>query len=459
VTTGVVSTTAGGSEAGGCDDLIARAYLVRVANAAQPLVPSSRHALDGVDIVRFHRGPLGVERLREESARVLQFGEPDARISTAHACLRRVLSRWVLEDLGSKNGTWVGGVRVQSVALNDGDVIEVGRTFYLFRDGVAAAADEPLDVVAATHPIAGMATLSPSLARDLRDLGSVARSMAAVVLHGETGTGKELLARAIHTMSGRTGPFVAVNCAAIPDALVASELFGVRRGAYSDAKEDRPGLVRSAHRGTLFLDEIADLKLELQPVFLRVLQEPEVVPVGQAGAISVDVRVVSATNRRLESLVAAKDFREDLWARLAGFTTCLPPLRARREDLGLLIAAIVRRHGRVAEEVSFHSGALRSILLGAWPRNIRELDKRLEAALALAGDSPIDARHLGEVEPLAREAAPLSSADDARRAELEHLLGEHRGNVAAVARALGKDRVQIRRWLARYGLSAATSKR
>ena len=243
-----------------------------------------------------------------------------------------------------------------------------------------------------------------------------------------------------------------------PDALVESELFGVRRGAYSDAREDRPGLIRSAHKGSLFLDEIGDLKLALQPAFLRVLQEREVVPIGQARGVHVDVRVISATHRQLDKLVDRREFREDRFARLAGFTMLLPPLRARPEDLGTLIAAIVRRHARVPETVTFVPEALRALLVCAWPRNIRELEKRLEAALALAGEGRIERRHLGDLVALAPPPASTLSADDARRLELERLLDENRGNVTAVARALGKDRVQIRRWLVRYGLNAATFK-
>jgi transcriptional regulator with GAF, ATPase, and Fis domain len=459
VATGVGSITVEGSQGEGRNEPARAVYLVRLTNGGQPLVPSERYALRGVDVVHFGRGPLGTERSREGSDTVLRVTEPDVRISTSHARLHRVLGRWVLEDRASKNGTWVGGARVQSVALRDDDLIELGRTFYLFRDGVAGEPDEALDLRADGKSIAGMATLNVALQRDLRALAAVARSNVSIVIQAETGTGKELVARAVHTMSGRSGAFVAVNCGSIPDALVASELFGARRGAYSDAKEDRPGIIRSAHKGTLFLDEIGDLKLELQPAFLRVLQEREVVPLGQAGAIPVDVRVISATHRQLDKLVAAGSFREDLWARLAGFATFLPPLRARREDLGILVATMVRRYAPAPEQVTFHPDALRALFLCVWPRNIRELEKRIEAALALAGNGDIERRHLGDlVAPTPAPAPALTSADDVRRVELERLLDEHRGNLAAVARALGRDRVQVRRWLARYGLNAATFK-
>ena len=419
---------------------------------------SVRHALGGIDIVIFGRGPVGAHRSKDGSEAVLRITEPDIRVSTAHARVRRVLGRRVLEDLDSKNGTWVGGARVHSVALNDGDLIELGRTFYLFRDGLETEPDEALDLVADAHAIGGMTTLSPSLACALRALDSVALSRVPVVLLGETGTGKELVARAVHTMSGRTGAFVAVNCGGIPDALVESELFGVRRGAYSDAKENRPGLIRSADQGTLFLDELGDLKLALQPAFLRVLQEREVVPVGETRPIPVDVRVISATHRNLDKLVAAGSLREDLWARLAGYTFALPALRDRREDLGLIIATILRRHARAPEAVTFAPDALRALLLCAWPRNIRELERRLETALALAGGGQIRRSHLGELGAPVLASSAWSDAENARRLELERLLADHRGNLAAVARTLGKDRMQVRRWLTRYGLNAAAFK-
>jgi DNA-binding NtrC family response regulator len=237
--------------------------------------------------------------------------------------------------------------------------------------------------------------------------------------------------------------------------LVESELFGVKRGAFSDAKEDRPGLIRSAHHGTLFLDEIGDLKLAIQTAFLRVLQESEVVPLGQSHAVPVDVRLVSASHRDLATLVATDRFREDLVVRLSGFTIRIPPLRDRREDLGILVAHLVRKLALDATSVRFHADAIRRLLDHRWPGNVRELEKRLGAALVLAGSGAVQVAHLGEFsasDVANRAAARESDATLAHRAELERLLSEHRGNLAAVARALGKDRVQVRRWLRRYGI-------
>jgi transcriptional regulator of acetoin/glycerol metabolism len=450
VATQAERTTEEDSQPGTRGDVRAEAHLFRVLDCSRPLVPSARHSLRGLEEVRLGRGEPGFTRAGD----TLQVLEGDARISSEHARVRHQLGRWLLEDCGSRNGTLVNGAPARTAALRDGDVIELGRTFFLFREGVPTAPDTPLDALADPTGVPGLATLSPPLARVLGDLRALAASSVSMVIHGESGTGKELVARAVHGLSGRRGAFVAVNCGAIPASLVESELFGVRRGAYSDAKEDRPGLVRAAHEGTLFLDEIGDLDLAKQAAFLRVLQEREVVPVGQARAVPVDLRVVTASHRELAALVTAGRFREDLLARLSGFMLRLPPLRARREDLGLLIAALLGRVAPDPTRISFTPDATRRLLGHVWPQNVRELEKRLETAVVLAKDGPIQAAHLGEL-PRAAPAGSVASDEDARAAELRRLLAEHAGNVSAVARAVGKDRVQVRRWLRRYGIDPA----
>jgi sigma-54 dependent transcriptional regulator, acetoin dehydrogenase operon transcriptional activator AcoR len=455
--TEVAGTTEQGSGAGE-GGAVAEAHLFRLADCGRPLDPAARHVLRGVDLVTFGRGERGARR---EGGRIA-LTEPDGRISSAHAQLRRVPGRWLVEDLGSTNGTLVNGASVRTAALDDGDLIEIGRVFFLYRDAVPTPPDEPADWTAPQEAaVPGLVTLSPVFAHRLRELEAITRSMVSVVIQGESGTGKELVARAVHTLSGRSGPFVAVNCGAIPATLIESELFGVRRGAFSEAREDRPGLIRSAHGGTLLLDEIGDLPLAMQAAFLRVLQEREVVPLGQAKPVPVDVRVICASHRSLEELVRRGAFREDLWSRLCGFPIELPPLRERREDLGLLVAALLSRLAPRPDKVSFHPAAMRAILACPWPRNVRELEKHLEAALVLAGTGPILASHLGKLAAAATPATPsprppepaeLSPADAALRAELERALDEHGGNLAAVGRAMGKDRTQIRRWLGRFGL-------
>jgi len=281
-------------------------------------------------------------------------------------------------------------------------------------------------------------------------------SPVSVVLHGESGTGKEVVARAIHELSGRAGAFVAVNCGALPDTLVESELYGHKKGAFSGALEDRPGLVRSADRGTLFLDEIGDLPLPAQAAFLRVLQEREVMPVGATRPVPVDFRLVAATHRNLEALADKGDFRPDLLARISGFTVTLPPLRARREDLGLLVGALLRRLApEKAAQVTLACDAARALCRHAWPLNIRELQQCLSVSAALSPRGVIEAEHLPIASAAAsRPAVAERELDDpeALRKTLVALLEQHRGNISYVARDLGKARMQIHRWMRRFNL-------
>jgi len=304
-------------------------------------------------------------------------------------------------------------------------------------------------------------TLQTPLAHQFRLLGQVAQSQVAVVIRGDSGTGKELCARAVHKLSGRGGAFVAVNCGALPDTLVETELFGYRKGAFSGANEDRPGLLRSADRGTIFLDEIGDLPAPAQAAFLRALQEQEVVPVGGTRPVAVDFRLCAATHRDLDKLVTRGDFRADLLARISGYTVTLPPLRERREDLGLIVGTLLRRlFPDRADEVTFSSEAARALFAHEWPLNVRELEKALQAAVVLAAGEAVAVWHLPEAVRGAAldssssggSAKPLSEEDRALRADLEARFREHKGNISAVARSMGKARMQIQRWVKRLGL-------
>ncbi len=225
--------------------------------------------------------------------------------------------------------------------------------------------------------------------------------------------------------------------------------------------ESRPGLVRAADGGTLFLDEIGDLPLPAQAALLRVLQEGEVMAVGSVEPVRVDVRVLAASHTDLEDAVAAQRFRADLYARLAGFVFRLPPLRRRLEDAGLLIAAFLRKQRNDGATLTPEAG--RALLRHRWPLNVRELEQCIAAASVLAGGGPIALGHLPEriSRPAGRAPAiaglrPRLSAEDLRRREeLARLLREHEGNVAAVARVLGKARMQVHRWVKRFDLSLA----
>src|SRR6185503_13277065 len=245
-------------------------------------------------------------------------------------------------------------------------------------------------------PVAGLATFVSSLTAAFDDLAVVARTGAAILISGETGTGKELVARAVHSFAGRTGTFVAVNCGALPETLAESELFGFRKGAFSGATQDRLGLIRSADRGTLFLDEIGDLAVGSQATLLRVLQEREVCPVGTSEPVAVDLQVVAATHHDLEASVIEGRFRRDLHARLAAFTLRLPALRERLDDLGLLIAELLARTPADGGPVRFTAEAAAAMLQHDWPSNIRELAACLVVATALARGEPVRPEHLPE---------------------------------------------------------------
>ena len=423
----------------------------------RPLAGSTRHDLRELDEVAIGRASARHHaREQRDGRRVLTLGVPDPRMSQPHARLVVELDRWILEDADSKNGVMLNGARQHRAVLEDGDLFDLGHSIFLFRDPVAYDPwlDRDSSQLRAAPP--GLATFATGLRRTFEDLTWISPMPTPVLLQGQTGTGKELLARAVHALSGRKGPFVAVNCGALPATLVESELFGYRKGAFSGAAEDRDGLVRSADGGTLFLDEIGDLSLPSQAALLRVLQEREVVPVGGTRPIKVDVKLVAATHHDLQALVAADRFRQDLYARIAGFVVRLPSLRERREDLGLLVASILGRTDTSPPPFSIEAG--RALTRYDWPLNVRELNNALGIALALAHGASIGLAHLPEVirqgppAPAVQTARPPRPADADRKGELESLLREHAGNISAIARSAGVSRVQVHRWLKRYDL-------
>ena len=446
---------------------IPRPHLFLALECDRPLAPPARYALADVETVEIGRGGTrGAIRSHDAGHRQLLLRVPDRWMSSTHARLTKVFGRWMLEDAGSKNGTILNGAPEKRAVLSDGDLVELGHTFFLFRDAIPTEDGDPVDTDAADlrPPVAGLGTLLLPFSRIFSAVAQVAPSPVSVVLVGESGTGKEVMARAIHELSRRPGAFVAVNCGALPETLVETELFGYKKGAFSGAGEDRPGLIRAADRGTFFLDEIGDLPPPSQAAFLRVLQEKEVVPVGGTRPVPVDFRLVAATHRSLDHLVARGDFRADLFARISGFTVNLPPLRDRREDLGLLVGTLLRRHlAERAEDVTFTPAAARAIFRYPWPMNVRELEKALSTAVVLAGAAPVEPGHLPAAvaaalqaraatpPPEAEESGPLSEEDARRKEELVALLGEHGGNISAVARVMGKARMQIQRWIKRYG--------
>jgi transcriptional regulator of acetoin/glycerol metabolism len=399
----------------------------------------ARWSLADVDAVEIGRG---AERASRRDGRALRIDVPDRWLSTVHLRLERPAAHWFAVDAGSRNGILVDGAKTARAVLGDRSIVEAGRSFFAVRVGEVAG--DPALVLPARGAPGELVTLDPQLARAFDELARVAPTLVPVVISGATGTGKERVARALHTASRRGGAFVAVNCGALPAGLVESELFGHKRGAFSGAIADAPGLVVAAQGGTLLLDEIGDLPAPAQAALLRVLEAREVRAVGATQPIAVDVRVVAATHRDLDAMIEAGTFREDLYARLAGFTIELPTLAERAVDLGAIVSEL-------APNATLAAAAARALFAYGWPRNIRELARALERAVALAGDGEIAVDHLPPELAAARfeRAAP---ADDPRRGELETLLAKHRGNVTKVAEEMGRLRQQIQRWVKRYGI-------
>jgi DNA-binding NtrC family response regulator len=440
-----------------------RTHIAVAFESDRPLAGGLRVELDGVDRVLIGRGPVRRCERRDEGGRstvVLQV--PGKAMSRGHAHLLREGTTWTAHDLRSTNGMFVNG-RARSVhRLRQGDVLEAGHTLFVFMgELVTPEGTAPIVDLATPTASPAMTTLLPGFDRELATLARWAVTPLPVLVLGETGTGKELVARSLHTLSGRSGAWVPVNCAALPESLVESLLFGHCRGAFSGAVRDEPGLVRAADGGTLLLDEIGDLPLPAQGALLRVLQEGEVVPVGTVRAVKVDVRVVAATHRDLSAMVAGGAFRADLLARLDGATVRLPALRERRADIGVLIGTLLQRvAGPRADTLRFDSQAALALALHAWPANVRELERCLARAVAAAEDV-IGVDHLPApvAATLDRHASIPPEGDDGPprlRDALEKELHARGGNVAAVARAFRKAPAQIHRWMRRFGLDPNT---
>jgi transcriptional regulator with PAS, ATPase and Fis domain len=449
------------------DRLAPRPQLFLMMQASRPLLPTVRIALDNVEEVLIGRGPeRKVEKKAEGRTRRVIITSPDSMMSREHVKLMRLQGKWLASDSSSKNGTLHNGEALSKAVLTDRDVIEAGETFLLFRDQAPSSMEDPAIISAheLRPKLPELTSFSWSFGHSVDQVTRASKTNVAMVLLGESGTGKEVIARAIHQLSQRNGAFIAVNCGAIPDNLVESELFGARRGAFSGATEDRTGLVRAADKGTLFLDEIGDLPLPSQVAFLRVLQQREVVAVGDTRPTRVDFKLIAATHRDLQQLVDEEKFRSDLYARMSGITLRLPPLRERPEDLGILISTLLHRiAGDEATKISFQPRALRALLRHMYPLNVRELEKALEAAVALAEEGVIEKRHLpgsigGRTEsrlPSIEDELsdePLSPEDEQVKEKLVAALQEHQGNISAVARVMGKARMQIHRWVRRFAI-------
>jgi transcriptional regulator with PAS, ATPase and Fis domain len=430
--------------------------LVRLLSADDPATPSFRHWLEDVDAVRIFRGPRGVE-LR---GRTLEVAIDDPYASAKHALLRLTPDGGIsIRDEGSSNGTFVdgellpaGGSRHVRTA-----VVEVGRTFFVVQEERAGSRDSPM-MREGAEPL----TFHAGFADELQRAARLARRSHDLLVVGESGAGKEVAAHWLHHESGRSGPLVAVNCAALPEHLLEDELFGHVKGAFSGAQTDRAGLIRAAHEGALLLDEVGEMSPALQTKLLRVLEDRRVRPLGGEREQPVDILVIAATHRDVRAMVEEGEFRQDLHARLGLLTVRIPPVRERREDLGVLIRSVLTPLPAGVKSLRFELETLRRLLLHDWPMNVRELRKLLLAAVDLAipeseGAVVIGPRHvpegmLGSTRKAPAAPAELSAEDQEARERLSGLLTEHRGNLAAVAREMDRPRIYVQRLMARLGL-------
>ncbi|MFZ5786687.1 MAG: sigma 54-interacting transcriptional regulator, partial [Acidobacteriota bacterium] len=415
---------------------------------------------------RFH--PLGApptmaffplaQRLAIGRSEDCQIQIDDSEVSRLHAKLEPADGGWRLVDCQSANGVFVDGKQVASAPLRGGEVIRAGSSLFRFFLGSELAPGE--------HPVQATGLVSgPTLGAVRALLDRAAQSDLTILVTGETGTGKELAAARLHEGSARAkGPFVPVNCSAIPPEILESELFGHLKGAFTGATTDSVGLVRQAAGGTLFLDEVGELPMTSQAKLLRVLQERRVRPVGGTQSVAVDLRVVCATNRELAAEVQAGRFRPDLYARIAEMAIRLPPLRERVEDIPLLVCHFFAKHGSGQAASAL---ALEALCCRRWPFNVRELESAVRRAILLGGTTPeLGPEHFTSpngaatdepaltrpTETTEAEAVPPPAATDPRATRLREALRRHGGDVERAAAELGLSRSQLYRRAKKWGI-------
>ena len=408
--------------------------------------------VDGADRGRSFR--IGGEPLVIGSGRGAGAVLRDSRVSRRHCQVTLTPYGFQVRDLDSRNGTWFEGSRVGDVTVPPGAILKLGRTHLALGAAADAATLEPSRATC----FGALIGRSVVMRRIFTLLERAAATDATVLLGGESGTGKELAARGIHLAGARRrGPFEILDLAGVAPPLLASELFGHERGAFTGAANARAGVFERAHGGTLFLDEIGDLPLELQPALLRVVDSGTVTRLGSNAPLAADVRIVAATRRELAEEVVAGRFREDLYYRLQILPIVLPPLRARREDLPLLIDALLRELG-VASPGAIAGPSLQPLLEHPFRGNVRELRNVLQRALALAGgpapfaELALDLDADGGREEGSFQAQKREVVDRFERDYLRDLMDANDGNIKQAARASGMDRTQLKRLLRRHGL-------
>jgi DNA-binding NtrC family response regulator len=389
----------------------------------------------------------------------------DRMVSRFHCTLTLGRAAWSITDSGSKNGTYVSGVRIREAILPSKECeLRVGNS--LLR--VAPLGTANLVRISELSRFGGLYGASAAMRRVYDVLERVAASDTTILIQGESGTGKELVAHEIVQRGARARrPFLTIDCSAISPALIESELFGHARGAFTGADRLRIGAFEAAHGGTVFLDEIGEMPLDMQPKLLRALESREIRRAGENEARKVDVRVIAATNRNLESEVNRGRFREDLYFRLSVISVCLPPLRERLEDIPIIVRAFLEDMEAVDADALFSSDVFRELARHDWPGNVRELRNYVERVLVLQDSGAISSRASVDDERDARGDASASIGADIEepfktgkervisryeQAYLEKLMAWAGGNVSRAARRAKIDRMYLHRLLQRYAI-------
>ena len=380
---------------------------------------------------------------------------PHTTVSRHHANLLRQGRKYLLMDKSS-NGTFVNGKRADKLLVDPGTEIQIGPFRIVLTEEempLWAKPTEESTVREAVHPGTGLVGSSGEMKKLIQVIEKMAPVSATALIVGETGTGKELVARALHDLSERAeAPFVAINCGAISPELVESELFGHEKGAFTGAGSDRKGAFEQADGGTLFLDEIGELSMGLQPKLLRVLESGEIRRVGAQNPISVDVRVVAATHRNLKTEAERGGFRFDLLYRLYVFPLLVPPLRARKEDVPELAGYFY------GDQEAFTGAAMKRMMDHDWPGNVRELKNVLERARILTGGGKIGPEDLIFLDEASLSGSTPADPLPETFEELERIfytraLEKSDGSIRAAARSLGIPKSTLYDRLKRYGLS------
>jgi hypothetical protein len=431
-------------------------HLVIVLEGDNPLSGGARFSLAGAREVVLERGDerkaVGSEGEGMQSVRITTTSRLVSK--KGHARLQATPEGWAITDLDSTNGVYVNGEKAQSALLRPGDVFALGRVFCMIVDYPGDQGD--LDLADVGTGLPGTLTLDPVFGARLERLRAEAKQDSPVVIVGETGTGKEFLAKAIHELSGRRGPYVGINCGAFARELIASELFGHVKGAFTGAAGGI-GHIRRAELGTLLLDELVAAPEDLQVSLLRAIQEKEVLPVGAKRPEQVNVRYVAAAQVLPEEAVEAGKVRRDLMARFV-IQLDLPPLRERKEDIGIFVAAKMRSLGITGRALSFD--ACNRLLLHDWPDNIRELTNTVERWAAGAESGEIEPDERPVLRPGDEALSRRGTAADVLRADrIETILRETNGNVPAAATRLGVKRTLLYHYMKKFGIEPKTFKK